>query len=196
MRSLPVPFDGYDNRLKTDEELQHSYGHTCPECEANYEEIKSVVSVSFTPRDADELIEIYGKEILAETFRLKEAEMRTYVFEGYNMKREISLWKRWMSALYPERFPKGKGHVDIDQAKIVHVEDYLSSQGIEPQRRSQKQWYYLCPLHNEKTASFILYKDDNHWHCYGCNRGHSVIDLCMEMENLKFIDACRRLLTL
>ena len=36
----------------------------------------------------------------------------------------------------------------------------------------------LCPLHQEKTASFYVYEDSRRWHCFGaCATGGDVIDL-------------------
>lgn len=62
-----------------------------------------------------------------------------------------------------------------------------------PTWRSDLRWTYRCPIHNEKTASFVWYRDQNTWHCFGCSEGGSVIDLVMKIENITFIEACRRL---
>jgi len=48
-----------------------------------------------------------------------------------------------------------------------------------------------CPLHNEKTPSFILYEDGG-WFCFGqCNKGGDVFDLVEAKEHLDFRDALR-----
>jgi hypothetical protein len=45
----------------------------------------------------------------------------------------------------------------------------------------------LCPLHTEKTASFMVYPDQQTWHCFGaCNTGGDVIALVMRAENKDF----------
>lgn len=45
-------------------------------------------------------------------------------------------------------------------------------------RRVGERWVGLCPLpdHDEKTPSFTVFPDD-HWWCFGCNRGGDVLDL-------------------
>lgn len=36
----------------------------------------------------------------------------------------------------------------------------------------------LCPMHREQTPSFLVYTDQQKWHCFGgCARGGDVIDL-------------------
>ena len=51
----------------------------------------------------------------------------------------------------------------------------------------------LCPFHNEKTPSFSVSRDKQIYHCFGCGKGGGVISFVMEMENLSFPDAVRRL---
>lgn len=52
--------------------------------------------------------------------------------------------------------------------------------------------FVRCPLHSEKTASLKLY-DDGHWHCFGCNRGGSSIDLAAALYDLTPLEAVRKL---
>lgn len=47
----------------------------------------------------------------------------------------------------------------------------------------------LCPFHQEKTASFIVYPDKNTYKCYGCHVFGDQISLVQEMENLSFPEA-------
>ena len=43
-----------------------------------------------------------------------------------------------------------------------------------------KNGFACCPLHGEKTPSLKVYADPQRgWHCFGCGRGGTVIDLCM-----------------
>lgn len=38
-----------------------------------------------------------------------------------------------------------------------------------------------CPIHNERTASFVLYPD-NSFHCFGCNaNGRGAIDFTIKL---------------
>ena len=54
-----------------------------------------------------------------------------------------------------------------------------------------KKGFMCCPFHGEKEPSLKVYKNTGGWHCYGCERGGSVIDFVMEHERCKFPDAVR-----
>ncbi len=52
----------------------------------------------------------------------------------------------------------------------------------------------LCPFHNEKTPSFIVFPDQGTWHCFGaCGTGGDVFTFLMRRENIDFSEALRRL---
>lgn len=54
--------------------------------------------------------------------------------------------------------------------------------------------FACCPLHGEKTASLKVYDDPRRgWHCFGCGRGGTVIDLGMALWNTDFKGACAQL---
>lgn len=51
-----------------------------------------------------------------------------------------------------------------------------------------------CPFHQgDRTASLKLYPGAKGWHCFGCNRGGSVIDFVAELFNLAPLEAVRKL---
>lgn len=72
--------------------------------------------------------------------------------------------------------------------RLVSARDIAELNGLQPNRSG----YICCPLHREKTPSLKLY-DDGSWHCFGCGKGGSSIDLEMELYDLKPLDAVRRL---
>ena len=51
----------------------------------------------------------------------------------------------------------------------------------------------LCPLHQEKTASFFVYSDKQNYHCYGCGSHGDVIHFVQEMEKCTFREALEKL---
>lgn len=50
-----------------------------------------------------------------------------------------------------------------------------------------------CPLHNEKTPSFTIYHDDNHYFCFGCQEGGDNLKFLMKLKNMTFMEAINHL---
>jgi len=51
----------------------------------------------------------------------------------------------------------------------------------------------LCPLHDEKTPSFTIFKTDDHFYCFGCREYGDVIKFIKLVENLNFKQAVKTL---
>lgn len=84
----------------------------------------------------------------------------------------------------------GFNNIDIEEIKQIPIGNLMeSSAKVSTNNREM----FLCPIHNEKTPSFIWYKDSNSWYCFGCNKGGSIIDLYMEMNDCKFYEAIKQL---
>lgn len=80
---------------------------------------------------------------------------------------------------------------DIQLAKQYPIIDLYTGRG----RSSSKRTMGPCPFHQDDTASFMIYKEQNSWWCYGaCGIGGDVIDFVMKRDNIKFIDAVKLLL--
>lgn len=57
-----------------------------------------------------------------------------------------------------------------------------------------RKGFMICPFHGEKTPSLKVYTGRNGhsgWHCFGCQRGGSVIDFVQEHEGCDFRTAVR-----
>ncbi|MDR2596672.1 MAG: DNA primase [Treponema sp.] len=58
------------------------------------------------------------------------------------------------------------------------------------------RWWGRCPFHaggQEKTPSFKVDPDLKTYHCFGCNKGGSVIGFVMEIENLTYPEALKNI---
>lgn len=47
----------------------------------------------------------------------------------------------------------------------------------------------LCPFHNEKTPSFVVYPQDNSFYCFGCGVGGNPITFIRQIEHLDYEDS-------
>ena len=66
------------------------------------------------------------------------------------------------------------------------------SQYVSLNKKGGNYWG-LCPFHHERTPSFAVSQDKQIFHCFGCNKGGGAVRFVMEMENLSFPDAVRKL---
>ncbi len=49
------------------------------------------------------------------------------------------------------------------------------------QTNNGRKLFINCPLHNERTASFVLFPDGG-YKCFGCNKsGRGALDLCVHL---------------
>lgn len=75
-------------------------------------------------------------------------------------------------------------NLDILKAKEYLIENLLPNE--------VKRGMTLCPLHNEKTPSFQV-KKNNTWVCHGCQEFGDAIDLYQKLYNTSFLEAVRKL---
>ncbi len=48
----------------------------------------------------------------------------------------------------------------------------------------------LCPFHDDRTPSLVVYEDDQHFHCFACGAHGDVIDFVQRRFERSFADAC------
>jgi len=84
----------------------------------------------------------------------------------------------------PERF------VDELNSRL-NIVDVVSSY-VQLTKKGANFWG-LCPFHHEKTPSFSVNESKQIFHCFGCGKGGGAIRFVMEIENISFPDAVRKL---
>ena len=85
-------------------------------------------------------------------------------------------------------------HDGAEEAKrTARILDVLEKYGIRTVKAG-KQFKACCPFHDDSTPSLSVDPAKNVWHCFGCDKGGSVIDFVMLKEGLTFNEAVSRLL--
>ena len=60
-------------------------------------------------------------------------------------------------------------------------------------KKQGRNYFGLCPFHDEKSPSFSVTKEKQIFHCFGCGKGGNVITFLMEVESFTFVEALRLL---
>jgi DNA primase len=81
----------------------------------------------------------------------------------------------------------------IDEVKSrLDIIEVISS--YIPLQKSGRNYKALCPFHSEKTPSFVVFPESQHWHCFGaCGEGGDVFTFVMKREGWDFRTALQEL---
>lgn len=60
-------------------------------------------------------------------------------------------------------------------------------------KRSGRNFFGLCPFHNEKSPSFSVSPDKQIFHCFGCGVGGNVFSFLTKIEGINFVEAVQTL---
>ena len=60
-------------------------------------------------------------------------------------------------------------------------------------RRRGRTLTGLCPFHNEKTPSFVVYPDTQSFYCFGCGAAGDVISFVRKYNNLGYVETVKQL---
>jgi len=85
------------------------------------------------------------------------------------------------------------GHItetDIQRARDIPIASLIPSNI----RRSGKTFTTNCPLHEDRSPSFVIYTETNSCWCFGCQQGGDCIALTRLLHGLSFIEAVKYLL--
>jgi len=77
----------------------------------------------------------------------------------------------------------------IDEIRArCNIADIIRSY-IPIKKSGHGTWKALCPFHQEKTPSFNINEQRQHFHCFGCGKGGDVFRFVMEWEGVDFPNA-------
>ena len=60
-------------------------------------------------------------------------------------------------------------------------------------KKRGRNYFGICPFHDEKTPSFSVNQDKQIYKCFGCGAGGGSINFIMDIEKLDFIEAIKYL---
>lgn len=137
------------------------------------------------------------------------------IIEEYSSEKEkfifkFQMFKESIEIIYSEIIKKLRKNIEYYKRYIINLENtYISEKRIfSPEdieiasekdlsflfsnpRKMPGGWKVLCCFHKEKTPSMILRKG---FHCFGCQKHGSSIDLYMFLNNCNFLTALEELL--
>lgn len=100
----------------------------------------------------------------------------------------------WQLKIVVKQDSYTNARLKLEQAKKIPINKILK---LSIFRRSGSNYKTNCPLHDEKTPSFVVYVKQNSWHCFGqCSTGGDAIELVKRMQNCTFKQAVEFLNTL
>lgn len=78
----------------------------------------------------------------------------------------------------------------IDQARAHPIEKLYNG---ELRNSSGNRLSGLCPFHEEKSPSFFIFTDTNHYHCFGCQAHGDVINYSQKINGETFKEVIEKL---
>jgi len=105
--------------------------------------------------------------------------------------KHLARLRRLISAIRGSPAPMGRITEDqIQQARQVPIENFCD----RALKKCGRGLVGICPFHTEETPSFHVYTEDNHFWCFGCNRGGDAITYVQLIHGYSFPEAVRSLL--
>lgn len=107
-----------------------------------------------------------------------------FLRSGQERENKEGRMKGGMKVRYEEEWiERVRNEADILQVVSDHV-------GLH--KKGDRYWG-LCPFHGEKTPSFSVRPDKGFYYCFGCQSGGNVFQFLMQVENIPFQEAARKL---
>ncbi|MDF2607183.1 MAG: primase [Bacillales bacterium] len=80
----------------------------------------------------------------------------------------------------------------VDQIRTtVDIVDVISD--YVNLNKKGKEYFGLCPFHQEKTPSFSVNQEKQVYNCFGCGSGGNVFSFLMQLDGLSFFEALEKL---
>lgn len=146
------------------------------------------------------LTKLYSDEELDELERIdddfrsfaREQEIQHRKWLRENLPRSTEGWLKIFpeanDLVKPVSQQQKKFDEQLEVARSVDLESVVE-QYVDLRRSGAYRMVGLCPFHQEKTPSFVVYRTDNHFYCFGCQEHGDVIKFISHVEKLTFKQA-------
>ena len=131
--------------------------------------IRRVLGLDITPILAD-----------LEPSQLLELERDLWIYGGTYWRDVVELIHKRLTRPAKSLPSGGRNPFEIAKAS-VRLEEF-AAEFTDFSSTSNGRLRGRCPVHDERTASFVIYLDSQRWHCYGaCGTGGDVIELARRL---------------
>jgi hypothetical protein len=78
----------------------------------------------------------------------------------------------------------------FDAMRCADIAEAIQTLGVPLDRRG-REWWGLCPFHQERSPSFAVNAEKGVWHCHGCQQGGDLVGFVMRQRHLNAVEALR-----
>lgn len=152
-----------------------------------YREATASIDEKVMKNEIDDFTE-YFATFMVETDFMEYAVINKWLKYYLKLAGKISPERAWMQQ---DAIDQGITDEMLEQAKEHPIEDmYDGHLRVNGQRLIGR-----CPFHEEKTGSFTIFTDDNHFYCFGCHKHGDAIDYYMWKNKVEYLgDAIKALI--
>lgn len=109
----------------------------------------------------------------------------------HNLKKQLKKVSGELEYVFNDKKQNSITEEDIENARTM---DIMETGLIQKARHTGKGRYSTkCLWHEERSASMIIYPNGS-FHCFGCQKSGSAIDIAMKVNDLTFIQSVKYLL--
>lgn len=134
----------------------------------------------------DDLLDVFNSDYTEEQKVLSKTFIKFFMSQNPKIK-QINRLEQYLKLI---KTPDSNQKLDIPKAKLVPIQ---SLHDFQKQKLSYRRMRVICPFHDDKDPSLVIYLESNTWHCFTCGVGGDSISFFMKLNNVNFLNAVRRM---
>lgn len=106
----------------------------------------------------------------------------------------ISYWVHLWEIVKKDQILEVSDSFNLTKKEIENAKEYPLEDLYEGNLRIVgKKKLGICPFHEERTASFTIFTEENKFHCFGCGANGDVIDFYQKLKEVDLVTAVKAL---